>query len=176
MVAGEGGEPASLILALPDGSLRLDSRGPIGSWNSRTGQRESLHLAELQDDSGAEAGLLLARQSARRVDQPPDDEQGQYFLVSDTAGNGLLIMRDSTSPDAPVTAWTWFDETETEWSDVLPPRRIRQVGGPSSFPRPGCWASCAASRRHSWTLPETDPSSTCSGCMRRSSSGASRGR
>lgn len=119
MVAGEGGEPASLILALPDGGLRLDSRGPIGSWNSRTGQRESLHLAELQDDSGAESGLLLARQSARRVDEPPDDERGQYFLVSDTAGNGLLIMRDSTSPDAPVTAWTWFDETETEWSDVL---------------------------------------------------------
>ena len=33
-----------------------------GSWNSRTGQRESLRLAELLDDSGAESGLLLARQ------------------------------------------------------------------------------------------------------------------
>jgi hypothetical protein len=115
-----GGAEWSEILDHADSlRLRLDSRGSIGSWNSRTGQRESLHLAELQDDSGAESGLLLARQSARRVDEPPDDERGQYFLVSDTAGNGLLIMRDSTSPDAPVTAWTWFDETETEWSDVL---------------------------------------------------------
>jgi hypothetical protein len=119
IVAGEGGEPASVILALPEGSLRLDSRGAIGSWNSRTGHRESLHLAELLDGSGAEAGLLLARQSARRVDEAPDDERGQYFLVSDTAGNGLLIMRDNTSPDSPVTAWTWFDDTEMEWSNVL---------------------------------------------------------
>ena len=119
ILAGDGGEPASVILGLPEGSLRLDSRGAVGSWNSRTGQRESLRLAELLDESGAEAGLLLARQSARHVDDPAADGPGQYFLVSDTAGNGLLIMRDRTSPDAPVTTWTWFDDTETEWSDAL---------------------------------------------------------
>lgn len=119
IVAGEGGEPSSVILELTEGSLRLDSRGAIGSWNSSTGQRESLRLAELLDESGAEAGLLLARQRARRIDEPRGVGPGQYFLVSDTAGNGLLIMRESTSPDAPVTVWTWFEDAESEWDDAL---------------------------------------------------------
>jgi len=134
IVAGEGGEPSSVILELTEGSLRLDSRGAISSWNSRTGQRESLHLAELLDDSGAEAGLMLARQRARRIDEPPGDGPGQSFLVSDTAGNGLLVMRDSTFPDAPVTAWTWFDDTETEWSDAL----ILALAAPDDAP--GRWS------------------------------------
>jgi hypothetical protein len=153
MVAGEGGEPASLILALPDGGLRLDSRGSIGSWNSRTGQRESLHLAELQDDSGAESGLLLARQSARVTAHLP--------MHRSPPGPG------STRP-RPSGATSSFSPS--------PPRRIRRAGGPSSSRRPDCWASCAAFPRRSWTLPGTDPGSTCSGCMRRSSSGASHGR
>jgi hypothetical protein len=119
VMAGEGGEPSSVILERPEGSLRLDSRGAIGSWNSSTGQRESLRIAELLDESGAEAGLLLARQSARRIDDPPGPGPRQYFLVTDTTGNGLLIMRDSTSPEAPVTVWTWFDDTEDEWAEAL---------------------------------------------------------
>lgn len=119
IVAGEGGEPSSVILELAEGGLRLDSRGAIGSWNSSTGQRESLKLAELLGESGAEEGLLLARQSARRADELPGIGPGQYFLVSDTAGNGLLIMRDSTSPDEPVVVRTWFDDTESEWDDAL---------------------------------------------------------
>ncbi len=134
IVAGEGGEPSSVILELTEGSLRLDSRGAISSWNSRSGQRESLHLAELLDDSGAEAGLMLARQRAHRIDEPPGDGPRQSFLVSDTAGNGLLIMRDSTFPDAPVTAWTWFDDTETEWSDAL----ILALAAPDDAP--GRWS------------------------------------
>lgn len=108
-----------MILDLEEGRLRLDSRGAIGSWNSRTGQRESLRLAELLDDSGAESGLLLARQSAHGVDDDLVERTGQAFLVADTAGNAILLMRDSTAPDAPVTAWTWFEETETEWGDAL---------------------------------------------------------
>ena len=119
IVAGEGGEPSSVIMELAEGSLRLDSRGAIGAWNSSTGHRESLRLAELLGESGAEAGLLLARQSARRIDEIPGAGPGQYFLVSDTAGNGLLIMRDSTSPDAPVFVRTWFDDAESEWDDAL---------------------------------------------------------
>jgi hypothetical protein len=119
VMAGEGGEPSSVILERPEGNLRLDSRGAIGSWNSSTGQRESLRIAELLDESGAEAGLLLARQRARRLDDPPGRGPGQYFLVTDTTGAGLLIMRDSTSPESPVTVWTWFDDTETEWDDAL---------------------------------------------------------
>jgi hypothetical protein len=119
IVAGEGGEPSSVIVALSEGSLRLDSRGAIASWNSSAGRRESLWLAELVAESGAEAGLLMARQGGRRLDDPPVDETGQYFLVTDTTGNGLLVMRDSASPDSPVTAWTWVDDTESEWTDAL---------------------------------------------------------
>ncbi len=119
IVVGEGGEPSSVILQLQDADLRLDSRGAIGSWNSSTGGRESLRLAELLVEAGAETGLLLARQSARRIDAPAEEDHGQYFLLSDTTGNGLLLMRDSTSPDAPVTAWTWFDGIEGEWDDAM---------------------------------------------------------
>lgn len=119
IVAGEGGEVSSVILQLPEANLRLDSRGAIGSWNSSTGQRESLRLAELLVEDGAEAGFLLARQRARRIDTPAEQDYGQYFLLSDTTGNGLLLMRDSTSPDAPVTTWTWFDGIEAEWDDAL---------------------------------------------------------
>ena len=119
IVAGEGGDLSSVILDLPEGILRLDSRGAIGTWNSRTGQRESLRLAELLDGSGAESGLILARQSARGADDTLPARTGQAFLVADTAGNALLLMRDSTAPDAPVTAWTWFEDTEAEWEDAL---------------------------------------------------------
>lgn len=133
IVAGEGGEPSSVVLDVPEARLRLDSRGTIGSWNSRTGQRESLRLAELLGESGAEEGLLLARQSARRADDPPGG-QGQYFVVTDTAGNGLLIMRDGLSPESPVTAWTWFDETEAEWDDAL----VLTLAAPEDAP--GRWS------------------------------------
>lgn len=119
VMAGEGGEPSSIIVKLSEGTLRLDSRGAIASWNSSAGRRESLWLAELLAESGAEAGLLIARQEGRRLDDPPVDDTGQYFLVTDTTGNGLLVMRDSTSPDSPVTAWTWVDDTESEWTDAL---------------------------------------------------------
>jgi hypothetical protein len=119
IVAGEGGEPSSVILQLQDADLRLDSHGAIGSWNSSTGQRESLRLAELLVEAGAETGLLLARQRARRIDALAEEDYGQYFLLSDTTGNGILLMRDSTSPDAPVTAWTWFDGIEGEWDDAM---------------------------------------------------------
>ncbi len=119
IVVGKGGEPSSVILQLQDADLRLDSRGAIGSWNSSTGQRESLRLAELLVEAGAETGLLLVRQRARRIDAPADEDYGQYFLLSDTTGNAILLMRDSTSPDAPVTAWTWFDGIEGEWDDAM---------------------------------------------------------
>lgn len=134
IVAGEGGELSSVILDLPEGILRLDSRGAVGTWNSRTGQRESLRLAELLDGSGAESGLLLARQSAHGANDPLPARTGQAFLVTDTAGNALLLMRESTAPDAPVTAWTWFEDTESEWEDAL----ILTLAAPDESP--GRWS------------------------------------
>jgi hypothetical protein len=134
VMAGEGGELSSVIIGLAEGSLRLDSRGAIAAWNSSAGQRESLWLAELLAESGAEAGLLVARQSGRRIDSPATDGTGQYFLVTDTTGNGLLVMRDSTSPDSPVTARTWFDDTESEWTDAL----ILALAAPPDAP--GRWS------------------------------------
>jgi hypothetical protein len=140
-MAGEGGEPASLLIGLPEGGLRLDSRGVIGTWNSTSGQRESLRLAELLDESGAEAGLLLGRKSARHIEDEPALSQGQYFLVTDTTGNGILIMRESTAPDAPVTAWTWFEDNEAEWDDVLVLTLAASEGSPGrwsfEFPEAG---------------------------------------
>lgn len=119
VIAGEGGDPSSILLALPEGRLRLDSRGAIATWNSSAGQRESLRLADLLDRSGAESGLLLARQIARRIDDPASEGREQLFLVTDTTGAGILIMRESTAPDAPVTTWTWFEDSETAWDDGL---------------------------------------------------------
>lgn len=134
VAVGEGGELASVILARDDGSLRLDSWGLIGSWASSTGQRESLRLAELSQGSGGDSGLLLSRQAARRMDDPLPVDTGQLFLVTDTLGNGILLMRDSTVPDAPVTAWTWFEESQSEWSDAL---ILTLAAAPGS---PGRWS------------------------------------
>jgi hypothetical protein len=134
VMAGEGGDPSSVLVALPEGRLRLDSRGAVATWNSSAGQRESLRLAELLDRSGAETGLLLARQSARRLDEAPSEGREQLFLVTDTTGAGILIMRESTAPDAPVTAWTWFEDSETAWDDGL---LLALAAAPGS---PGRWS------------------------------------
>ncbi len=133
VLVAEGGELASVILQREDGVLRLDSWGMIGSWNSSTGQRESLRLAELVDGTGGDSGLLLSRQKARRTVDPVSEDVGQVFLVADTLGNGLLLMRDSTLPDAPVTAWTWFDETEAEWADALILTLAAAAGSPGRW-------------------------------------------
>lgn len=134
VLVGEGGELASIVVALDEGPLRLDSRGAIAAWNSSTGQRESLRLAELLDGSGAETGLLLSRQSARSEDETVSPAVGQYFLVGDTLGNGVLLMRDSSLPDAPVTARTWFDGVEAEWNRAL----ILTLAAPEGSP--GRWS------------------------------------
>lgn len=134
ILVGEGGEPVSVILEHTGGTLRLDSWGAIGSWNSSTGQRESLRLAELLEGSGGESGLLLLRQRAHRIEEPVSEGIAQYFLVSDTLGNAVLLMRDSTVPDAPVTAWTWFQDVEAEWGDAL----ILTLAAPAGSP--GRWS------------------------------------
>jgi hypothetical protein len=115
---GDGAEISSLRLEIPGTMLRLDAGPEISTWASVTGQRETLRLAHLHDGQRSEIGLLLSRQRARRVNEPPATSASQYFLMADTVGDGLLILRDGAFPDAPATAWSWFDGVEAEWPDV----------------------------------------------------------
>jgi hypothetical protein len=116
---GDGAELAALLIELPDGRLRIATGGEIAAWTSATGQREALRLAEVRDAGGAEAGLLLERQRARLASDLPPAAISQSFLVADTLGNGLLLMRDRAEPDAQATAWTWLEGLDSEWPDPV---------------------------------------------------------
>jgi len=159
VAVGEGGDLASVILERDDGIMRLDSWGLIGSWNSSTGQRESLRIAELTQGSGGDSGLLLSRQAARPTDDPPPVDTGQLFLVTDTLGNGILLLRDSTLPDTPVTAWTWFEESQSEWSDALILSLAASPGSPGRWsielPEAGLLGELRAVAPQ-WSDPEDD--------------------
>lgn len=114
----EGATLSTLRLDLPDGVLRIDSALEIAAWTSSTGQVESLAMGQVQDSAGTEPGLLVARQRARPASEPPLAAVAQSFLVTDTLGNGLLLMRDRLEPDAPATAWTWLEGLDSEWIDA----------------------------------------------------------
>lgn len=115
----EGATLSTLRLDLPGGLLRMDSALEIAAWTSATGQVESLGMAQLQDSTGAEAGLVVSRQRARLASELAPEAVAQSFLVTDTLGNGLLLMRDRLEPDAPATAWTWLDGLDSEWIDAV---------------------------------------------------------
>jgi hypothetical protein len=130
---GEGADLTALVMQGPEGEIRVAAGGEIAAWNSATGQRETLRLAEAGGGDGGQPGLLLARQRARLVSEPPLRALSQYFLLTDTIGNGLFVLRDGVAPDAPATAWTWFDMHESEWPDAAVLALAAPAGSPGRW-------------------------------------------
>lgn len=113
-----------LTVALDSTSLRVQALDAITSWSSATGQRESLQTGEVllegrEGASIAESGLLLQRQSARPLDADRPSSASQAFVVTDTLGNGVIILRNRALPDAPASVWAFLDGERIEWTDAV---------------------------------------------------------
>ena len=129
-----GGELSTLRLDLAGGPVQIDALEEVSSWSGSTGQRESLRFADLQAGGRVESGWLLQRQRARLLDEPAPDRLIQAFLLADTLGNGLLILRDRAFADAPATVWAWLDGVQLDWADAV------LLDLPGATELPGSWS------------------------------------
>jgi len=116
---GEGAQIESLVLPLDSTQLRIDALDAISAWSSTTGQRETLRSAELLTGDRAEPGLLLQQRRARILGTPRPDTLSVSFVLTDTLGNGLIILHGRALPDVPASVWAWLDGERIEWSDAL---------------------------------------------------------
>lgn len=130
---GAGAQIDWLRLPVGESTLRLQALDAITSWSSATGQREALRSAELTLGPGTEAGLLLQRREARPLDIERPGTPSQVFLVTDTLGNGLIVMRNRSLPNAPASVWGWLDGERLEWSDVLVIALTAPAGSPGRW-------------------------------------------
>jgi len=119
MQVGRGAQIEAVRLPLDGTPLRLEALDDISAWSSSTGQRETLRSAELILGPGAESGLLLQRRRARSLDAGRAPLASQAFVITDTIGDGLIILRNRAAADAPATAWGWIDGERIEWTDAL---------------------------------------------------------
>jgi hypothetical protein len=157
----EGGQLASLRLGLEGGEVRLDAMDEVSSWSGSTGQRESLRIADLQASGRVESGWLLRRRRARLLSEAPGDRVLQALVLSDTLGNGLLILRDRAFPDAPATVWAWIDGVRLDWSDAVLVDLPGTAGPPGSWsfevPEAGLFGEISGSTPLLDELQDTDP-------------------
>lgn len=116
---GEGAQIESLMLPLDSMQLRLEALDAISAWSSTTGQRETLRSAELLFGDRAEPGLLLQQRRARILGTPRPDTLSESFVLTDSLGNGLIILHGRALPDVPASVWAWLDGERIEWSDAL---------------------------------------------------------
>ena len=116
---GDGAQIESLTLPLDSALMRLEALDAISAWSSTTGQRETLRSAELSVGGFSEPGLLLQQRRARILDAPRPDTVSQAFVLTDTIGNGLIILHRRALPDVPASVWAWLDGERIEWSDAL---------------------------------------------------------
>jgi hypothetical protein len=130
----DGGQLSSLRLSVDGGSVRLDALEEVSSWSGTTGQRESLRAADLQVGDRFESGWLLRRRRARLTSESIGERVLHAFVLSDTLGNGLLILRDRAFPDAPAMVWAWMDGVQLDWSDAV------LLDLPGSTTPPGSWS------------------------------------
>jgi len=130
----DGGELSTLRLDLAGGPVQIDALEEVSSWSGSTGQRESLRFADLQAGGRVESGWLIQRQRARLLDEPAPERLIQSFLLADTLGNGLLILRDRAFADAPATVWAWLDGIQLDWADAV------LLDLPGSTGLPGSWS------------------------------------
>lgn len=137
---GDAAQIESLSLPLDSLTLRLDALDAISTWSSTTGQRETLRSAELSVGAFSEPGLLLQERRARILDAPRPDTVSQAFVLTDTVGNGIIILHPRALPDVPASVWAWLDGERVEWSDALVL--------PLAFPEgtPGRWSLEVADR------------------------------
>lgn len=116
--------------------LRLEADRTLSEWSSPTGQRERMRLAFLDSAGRRLPGVLLERRSARPLDAPPARGMYGFWLVSDSAGNGLAVLRQGGTPtgrmpppvDSTGTAHGWISGEGRSWRGV----RIERLAPPDT--------------------------------------------
>lgn len=120
---GEGGELRSLrLLSGPGGPLRLSPDTTLSDWTGPTGQRERFRLARLEGPHGTSSGLLVERRKALPAEAGDPGELDRIFLLSDGAGDGLLLLlygeeafvREAAG-DSAAAAYSWIGGEEARW-------------------------------------------------------------
>lgn len=114
---GNAAQIEGVRLPVGEDALRIEALDQISSWSSSTGQRETLRSAELLLGEGGEAGLLLQRRRARPLESDRAPAASQAFVLTDTIGDGLIVLRNRAVPDAPAMVWAWLNGERVEWSD-----------------------------------------------------------
>lgn len=133
VMAGDGGEIGGLVLRDSAATFGLQPGRVLDQWESPTGQRSRLTLASWASGAEPSPGLLFQRREARPLELPPPATMEESLVVTDAAGNGLLVLRDAgdEDPDRSATiAYTWIGGNGARWSDVVTTRDSAGAGPP----------------------------------------------
>lgn len=115
---GDGGEVRGLRIDSPDGPLRLEAGELLVAWGGDGGSRETLRSATLRLPGGPAAGFLLTRQTAQPAGgaAPPG---AQAFVLADSAGDGVLLIREGGPSEVVASAWTRAAGLQAEWPEAI---------------------------------------------------------
>lgn len=133
ILAGEGGEIAGLVLRDSAAAFTLRPGRALDEWTSPTGRRSRLLLAAWTSGADSATGLVFERREARSYDVPPPRTLEESVLVTDSAGDGVLVLRDAGDEDpdhAAPRAYTWIGGSEASWSTVEASREPAASGLP----------------------------------------------
>ncbi|HKK08234.1 MAG TPA: hypothetical protein VKA44_05055 [Gemmatimonadota bacterium] len=133
IMAGDGGAIGGLVLRAGSSSFGLQPGRVLDEWTSPTGQRSRLALASWAAGPEPASGLLFERREARPYELPPPRTLEESLVVTDGAGNGLLVLRDAgdENPDrSATTAYTWIGGVGARWSEVEARRDSAGAGPP----------------------------------------------
>lgn len=133
VVVGDGGELEILVRRDSAGGERLEMGRTLAEWSSPTGQRERLREALLRSGGSRLAGLAVERRRAQGRDVPPSRGLYGFLLLTDSAGDGMVIRRHGGTPpgreppavDTTAVAHGWMDGVSRSWPRV----RLARDGG-----------------------------------------------
>lgn len=120
----EGGELATLVHGDSSARVELHVDSIVARWTGPTGQYERLRLARVETSAGRQQGLVMERRKARAEDAPRPPGRDRFVLLSDGAGNGLLVLQtlaargeeaDVTSPETGASLYSWYEGDSRSW-------------------------------------------------------------
>lgn len=91
VVAGDGEEPAGLLVGADDAPWEIHVDSTLASWPGATGQRERMALGRLVTDTVRPA-LVVLRREARPLDAPSPRTPNHLFILVDGQGAGVVAL------------------------------------------------------------------------------------
>jgi hypothetical protein len=143
LVAGEGEEPAGLLVGGEDAPWEIQVDSTLASWPGATGQRERMALGRLVTDTIRPA-LVVLRREARPLDAPSSRAPSHLFVLVDGQGAGVVALARGTvarsEAEAPGDSLVGLDATVRihDGSEVRMLEGVRLVPGEAAD-RPTTW-------------------------------------